>query len=97
MIHRFAKGVQDADHHHPIRAAVQRRIDRRGNLMSTIQHAGMGKDDNAAGAQSRRQIPFSGLIQLAVGASFAQFGMFAGVKGVDLLAEADMLDNQVIF
>jgi hypothetical protein len=49
-LHLLSKRMQNTDHNHSLRTAVQTGTHRSGDLMATLSHTGMRKDDHSAGA-----------------------------------------------
>src|SRR5690606_8325401 len=68
-------------------AAVEGGVDRSGDLVAAVGHAGVGEDHDAAGAQRGREIPLAGLLQLPQAARLAESRVLVAVELEDLLLE----------
>jgi hypothetical protein len=78
--HLLCEGVQHTNHQHTLRSTIERRTHTSGNLITAVQHTGMRENQYTSLAQCGRKIPLLRFFQMLQCAFFAQFGMFACIK-----------------
>jgi len=92
VLHLVGEGVQDADDSDGVRAGIQAGIDHGRDLVTAIEHARMGEDEDAAGAQGGREVPLAGAVEALEGAALAEGGVLVAVEFVDDLLEGGAVE-----
>jgi hypothetical protein len=82
----------DADHDHAVGAAVQTSVDDRGDPVSTVEYARVGKDGDSASGQGRCQIPLPRALEALERSALAHRLVLRAVELVDLLLESTAIE-----
>ena len=92
VFHLVGEGMEDADHHYAVGAAVEAPVDDRGDLVPAIEDTSVREHSHAAGGESRRQIPLPPAVEALERPLLAHRLVLGPVELVDLLLEPTAIE-----